>query len=227
MRYPPEQIEPLAAGYVLGTLQGPARRRFEALMRDRADVRAAVWRWEQRLHGFAGGLEPLRPPKRVWRGVRRRLGGGRSVAAREGVRWWPRLAVLVPVVAASAFWLGTTLAPPALPDRVAVFAAEDARALWIVTADVARGLLVVETAGVSPPADGAVYELWALPADAVPYSLGVLRAASGRYESSLSPAAGRALQAAASLAISVEPPGGSPTGQPTGPVIHQAALVRL
>ena len=33
MRYPPEQVEPLAAEFVVGTLHGAARRRFESLMR--------------------------------------------------------------------------------------------------------------------------------------------------------------------------------------------------
>ena len=50
MRYPPEQVDRLAAEYVLGTLHGAARRRMDRLMRDRADVRLAVWHWERGLH---------------------------------------------------------------------------------------------------------------------------------------------------------------------------------
>ena len=226
MRYPPEQVEPLAAEYVLGTLAGPARRRFESLMRDRADVRAAVWRWERELHALRHGVQPQRPPRRVWRGINRRIAADRSRTA-GSPGWWPRLAILAPVVAAVAFWLGSTLAPLPAPDRVAVFAAEGANTLWVITADVDRGTLVAETAGVEPPADDTVFELWALPPDAAPKSLGLLNTASGRYETELTTEVTAVLAASASLAISIEPPGGSPTGQPTGPVVYQASLVRL
>ena len=73
MRYDPDQVEYLAAEYVLGTLQGAARRRFDGLITDRADVRFAVWRWERHLNGIASGLEPHRPPQRVWNNIRQRI----------------------------------------------------------------------------------------------------------------------------------------------------------
>ena len=63
MRYDAAQVEHLAAEYVLGTLQGAARRRFDRLITDRADVRFSVWRWERHLNGFASGLEPHKPPR--------------------------------------------------------------------------------------------------------------------------------------------------------------------
>ena len=73
MRYDLAQVEYLAAEYVLGTLHGPARRRFDRLIADRADVRFAVWRWERHLNGFALNLEPRQPPRRVWKNIGRRI----------------------------------------------------------------------------------------------------------------------------------------------------------
>jgi len=224
MRYPPEQIDHLAGEYVVGTLHGRARRRFEALMRQRADVRYSVWQWEQVLYGLTASVDPVRPPRRVWRGIRRQVGGRRQVRA---TLWRPRFAIVTAAVAVLSFWLGTVFMVPEQPERMAVFADDASQALWIISADAERGRLVAETPGVAPAQDDRVYELWALPADGAPMSLGVLSIESGRYETALTPALIAAVEQSTSLAISLEPQGGSTTGAPTGPVVYQAALVNL
>lgn len=73
---------------------------------------------------------------------------------------------------------------------------------------------------------GRVAELWRIGADGVPRPLGLLTGARtitiplGREDRA-------ALAAGATLAISIEPPGGSPTKLPTGPVVATGALIRL
>ena len=74
MNYEPDAIELLAAEYVIGTLDGAARRRFEKLLTERADARLATWEWEQRLQTLCAGIEPVQPPRSVWRKIRRRIG---------------------------------------------------------------------------------------------------------------------------------------------------------
>ena len=74
---------------------------------------------------------------------------------------------------------------------------------------------------------GNVYQLWLLPPGANPLSLGLLTADSGVRETELSLAQIDALRITSTLAISIEPTGGSPTGLPTGPVVYQASLVNL
>ena len=69
--------------------------------------------------------------------------------------------------------------------------------------------------------------MWVLPAEGNPQSLGLLPVAGNSSRSTI-PAGLRALLVnAKGLAISVEPPGGSPTGLPTGPVVYQAPMVEL
>jgi anti-sigma-K factor RskA len=75
------------------------------------------------------------------------------------------------------------------------------------------------------PAD-RVAELWLIPADGKPRSLGLLRA-DRPVTLALSPNLAGQATAAAVLAVSLEPPGGSPTGAPTGPVIGQGKLINL
>lgn len=226
MRYSPQQVDHLAGEYVIGTLRGGARRRFEFLMHDRADVRLAVWEWEQLLHGLTSGIKPKQPPHSVWRGIQRRVGSADRESRRAG-SWWLRLAIVAPLIALAAFWLATMLPASIDPDRMAIFASDDAQALWVVSADTQDGVLVVETSGVAAAEDALVYELWALPDDGVPRSLGLLNTQSSRHKTELSLELLAVLDNSANLAISLEPTGGSPTGLPTGPVVYQAQLHRL
>jgi len=69
-------------------------------------------------------------------------------------------------------------------------------------------------------------ELWAIPADGKPVSLGVIPA-GGKGKVVLSDAQKALIGKPIALAVSLEPKGGSPTGQPTGPVLYQGALAAL
>lgn len=227
MNYPPDVIDLLAAEYVIGTLVGAPRRRFEKILSLRADVRLATWAWEQRLHGLCAEIEPVRPPRSLWRGIRRRIG-----QQEHGTRLAPRLAFagITAAIAMFAFYLGGLIQSdpvPGDPEHMAIFADETSRPLWVLSLDTDTGELVVQALGADPLGDDRVHELWALPAGGNPLSLGVLGVEPGRLERTLTPALVAAVEQSANLAISIEPAGGSPTGLPTGPVVHQAALISL
>ena len=227
MNYPPDVIELLAAEYVVGTLDGAARRRFEKLLSLRADVRHATWAWEQRLQVLCADVEPVRPPRSLWRSVRRRIGKSRRG---ERARWRFTFAAVTVALAVFAFWLGGIFGPqpaPDAPEHLVVFTDDEARALWVISLDADSGELVVESRGVAPLDGDRVHELWALPAAGNPVSLGLLNVDPGQLERTLAPDLVAAVAQSDSLAISIEPAGGSPTGLPTGPVVHQAVRVSL
>ena len=74
------------------------------------------------------------------------------------------------------------------------------------------------------PADAQrSHELWVIPQGGTPRSLGTL-SADRQSHKVLADALADLLQQGATIAISVEPMGGSPTGAPTGPVIATGAL---
>lgn len=81
-----ERNHALAAEYVLGTLTGAARRRFETWMLESPRVRRQVWYWERRFQALNGAIPERRPPTAVWRKVR-----GRIDRRGSGTRnlWWP------------------------------------------------------------------------------------------------------------------------------------------
>ena len=69
----PERLERLAREYALGTLAGPARRRFERLLREAPAAARAVGAWQERLSGLAGAVPAMQPSESVWKGLERRL----------------------------------------------------------------------------------------------------------------------------------------------------------
>ena len=84
-RYP-QLVDLLAAEYVLGTLRGGARRRFQTYAERDTAVRGAVDEWQRRISPMAELAEPRMPPAAVWDAIERRLSqaGCRDVAG-DGV----------------------------------------------------------------------------------------------------------------------------------------------
>lgn len=222
----PDRADALAADYVAGTLRGPARRRFEALLPGHPALQAAVRGWQARLLPLAGAVPPVAPPPRVWRGIEQRLWPAAAPA-----RWWQRLALwrgATGVAGLAALALAVALVLPAPPQAPVVIVlqstGEAAPAGFVasVSAD-GRALVTRPLMPVSLQAD-RVLELWSVPPQGNPRSLGLIAADGltvlppGRLPSTLLKGG------TAALAVSVEPPGGSPTGVPTGPVVYAGKL---
>src|SRR5437773_8992035 len=83
----PERLDRLAREYALGTLAGPARRRFERLLRQTPAAMRAVGAWQERLSGLAGAVPSMQPGESVWRGLEERLFASARVAPRSPRRW--------------------------------------------------------------------------------------------------------------------------------------------
>ena len=95
----------------------------------------------------------------------------------------------------------------------------------VASADQRGTVLRVNTLDPKIHVAGRSLELWALPRGGKPKSLGIVGSAN-RGSLKLLAAADQALGDVPALAISLEPPGGSPTGQPTGPVLYSGPCVK-
>lgn len=228
----PELRDLLAGQYVLGQLHGQVRARFERLLLGRPDYARAVAVWEERLVPLTQAVAPVKPPRRIWRRVSRQIHAeaGRGRPRRGLSRWYGNSGFALAGVAAAAFLvvLGLYLSRPSMtpaPSRVAVISTAKGSPRWVIT--IRNKRMQMRAVGqVSAPA-GKSYELWMLPAHgAKPVSLGLLPA-SGRASEALSARMLVALKSANGLAVSVEPAGGSPTGQPTGPVVYTAPIASI
>ena len=213
-----ELVDRLAAEYVLGTLRARARRRFERWLVS-PQVMQMVNAWEERLAGLEPPLERITPPATVWRGIERRIDLGRS--GRTGAMRWMALAASVLLAVFGYFALRE---PPLAPTSYALVAAADTQTIyWRVELLGDNQELRVKVQSPHALDAGKALELWILPAEGNPVSLGLLPA-SGELRRELSAAQRAALAGAKQLAVSLEPAGGSPTGLPTGTVLHVAPL---
>lgn len=220
-------VEHLASAYVLGTLAHGARRRFERLRRDRADVDLAVVRWEARLAGLAQSIPPVRPAPRVWRAIEART-RPREGELRGAGRGWLQLAgfgiggIAAGVLAAAAL---VAVAPSVFvsADRVAMRSGEKLPQSYVGLLTDAQGegkLLVsslrhgrtmtVKVIGPIAPAAGHLV-LWAVPADAPPFILGAVPR-SGSAASQLPDTSEKLLSKVRKLMVTEEA-----TAQPAGP----------
>jgi anti-sigma-K factor RskA len=228
-----ERLDRLAAEFALGTSPPRVRRRLMVIARRDRIVATALSEWERRLAGLAEAVPGVTPPPRVWQGIVARLGMEPARAARGAIPWPQRLGVWRGVAAASfvvAVALGISQwhgAPqPAAAPLVVVLAGSDAKAGLIATAVHGDRYLTLKPIGNAAPAAGRVFELWALPQAGAPQSLGVIPSGAVVRVPLRAPV-DEALSNIPALAVSVEPPGGSPTGQPTGPVLYSGAIERM
>jgi len=227
-RRDPETRRLLAAEYVLGTLRGPARRRFERLRNDDAAFCQDADDWETRLGHMVEALPGIEPPARVWQAIEQRIKPQPARASLwERLGFWRGLALAASAAAVALLVVVLWPATPELPggpSQVAVLSDAEARPAWLVRFDAPAGAAIVEPLGRAEPGPGKAYELWLLPSNnRPPVSLGLI-GAPGRQRLVLPAAAAGLLPDAAGVAISLEPGGGSPTGLPTGPVVFQGRL---
>ena len=228
----PERLDALAAQYVLGTLSRAARDRVARLASDDETVAAALRAWENRLLPLAESLLPLAPPERVWPAILDRIQD-----QRESVSIWANLGLwrgLTLTGFATAMALAVVLLTPRpetpIETLVVVLAGQDARPALVVSAGRSGRTLTVKAIAPIQPAADRVLQLWALPAQGRPRSLGLIPAtgaASSVVRLDLPAPVGLALQNIPALAVSLEPQGGSPTGMPTGPVLYSGPIQQL
>ena len=221
-----ELADRLAAEYVLGTLRGPARRRFEALLPAHPALRESVASWREQLLPLAASVPPVAPPDRVWAGIERQLFAAKATATSPPAasRWWQRLGPWralsgVATAAALALVLVLNQVPPPQPPVVIVLAANPEVAATFKASFVASisgdgRALVLRPLDPVPLQAGRALELWAVPPSGAPRSLGLVGA-----DRATTLVRTRLLADTAAFAISVEPAGGSPTGAPTGPIV--------
>ena len=245
----PELIERLAAAYVLGTLRGGARRRFEGLMASSIPMRLAVQRWERRLFWLSLRLKPVAPPARVWQQIESRIGPAKSIAVTPAPMTAPVTSshlwqAIAATVAGIALTLGFLLAnrTPEIQTRVQVqteirplesahtaIVADATAPIWVLNTYPGAGTqaaeLRVRAVREIALADNQSFELWMLPdSGSPPVSLGLLPR-TGSAVLPLNEEKLRTLIATSKVAVSIEPAGGSPTGAPTGPVPYVAPLL--
>jgi anti-sigma-K factor RskA len=219
-----------AAEYVLGVLdaaqRGAAERRID---RDPAFAREVAF-WEERLGGLAAAVPEVAPPRRLWSRIEDQIGNaGRagSVGLWRSLSFWRSLAFGASAFAAACLAaliyvgaVGTRGAP-----LIARLDADGGQAGFVAAVNTGDASLTIVPAALLGQEQKSL-ELWLIPPGDKPHSLGLIdpdRPVTVKVPKDLL----TQVNNAAALAVSLEPLGGSPTGEPTGPVIASGKLAQL
>lgn len=177
-----EHLDLLCAEYVLGTLDGPARRRFDALLAQRSDLRERLEAWDTRLNGLASGAAPVTPSPSVWEAVVHRIApepaqpGSRSAAA-STTPFWRALALGSSATAAVLAILLLTNRPEPVeePGYVVMLRDRSESPVWVINASPAADKLLIKTTAETNVPEGKRCYLWLQPPGSNErYRLGVL-----------------------------------------------------
>jgi anti-sigma-K factor RskA len=226
----PQLRDAIAAEYVLGTLQGAARRRFERSLKDDPRLRQLVAHWQGRLSPLDELAEPVRPRARVWRKIEERIAGARRRQWLSNVGFWQGASVLSTACAVLLALFIFLQSPPAPERMVVVMSANQGTPAMTVSWPMqSRGQpkLRIRVISHDEMELGTSWELWMLPGgDQKPMSLGLIDTRP-MQELAVPARLVPMINQAVGLAMSVEPVGGSPTGLPTGPVMYKGLSTRM
>lgn len=238
-----ERLNALAAEYVVGTLRGKARTRYQKLMMQYQAVSDATAQWEQYLTSFAETLPPVTPPANVWESIQIKLGHKAANDAgiatgvntpsdsgqvldfeKEKQKRWKNLSFLSTAATLVLAVLLFVMQPIPAPEvsHIAVVNNADNTPLWVI--EVSDETMNVKVTDAFVALADKDYELWMVPANGeAPISLGLMPEANG--DTRVTPDI-LLSQSIAALAVSLEAPGGSVTGAPTE-VLYIAPIVSV
>lgn len=222
------------AEYVLGVLDADTRAAVAHEVATRDEAAVAVALWQRRLSPLAEALPEVAPSAPVWPRIRQALGWdphleGQSVGFWSTPRPWQWLSLGTSL--ATAFCLFMLLRGPVVEipkaGHIAVMVSsirqDDGVTDWTATMDLDRKQIVMVPASAPAVPRGRSTQLWLIPAGKAPISVGVFAPGSTAVLP-LSAQLLAQLGPTAALAVSLEPSGGSPTGQPTGPVVARGSI---
>ena len=230
-----DDLHNAAAEYVLGTLPADERARLKVEMERNAELSTAVRWWERRLAGLGEAVTAEPVPARLWEAIEQATrqeasataGGtiaGNVVQLRRRLAVWRGAALAAGALAAGLAGVVVLdrLSVPAAPEGgryVAVVDAEGREPALIAEVDTRTGTIRVRSVAAEVPA-GRSLELWHIPEGQEARSLGVIEAGGPPTlaDRLAGPANGM-------IAVTLEPPGGSPTGVATGPVVYSGRLI--
>ncbi len=245
----PTEGDVLAGEYVLGVLDAEQRRIVEQRIAVESTFASEVVAWETHLMALAAEITPIPVPDYVWVRISRSLGFGlspRRIIQPERSSFWNNVgawrwlsaggfatAAICVIALVNLSRTPPPVAPPVAivpavvepAPMVSTLSREDGKPGFVATVDKHSGQMMLMP--MEPiTQQGRVQELWLIPADGRPRSLGIVsaeHAQSGRLPERMLPL----LDSSAILAITLEPPGGGPGGKPSGPITAKGAMALL
>ncbi|MDA7946283.1 MAG: anti-sigma factor [Hyphomicrobiaceae bacterium] len=239
-------LDIFAGEYALGTLDAEERAEAERLLQSDAGFARHVRDWERRLSPLSEAGEAVQPPASAWGRIASAIStgtvaasnplselAGQLVELKRSLSIW-RYATMTAMAAALALavvWLGglqSPFQPPAAPEEryVAMLKSDDGKMGFVVTMNMDGKQFAIKPVAAKQP-EGHSYELWAIMKDKKqPMTLGLVQTSAYAMMDAPPVLDSKELDKGVELAISMEPMGGAPKGQPMGPVMYAGLLVK-
>jgi anti-sigma-K factor RskA len=235
----PERLDRLSREYVLGTLTGRARRRFERMLAETPLAGRVVARWQQRFDVLAAGVPPVQPREQVWQSLQQRLFTARETRSSG---FWSRVqsvfsarvlgGVLAGVLMATVVlrlqpqWLDLETRSDSLPQSYVGLLVNDAGQATLLASSRRHGRsITVKLLQPLQVPDGQVARLWALPREGAPFLVGMVPA-RGSATIALTDSAEKLFFTVAKLGVTIEPVAAG-AAAPTTPFVASGHCVKL
>jgi anti-sigma-K factor RskA len=223
-----------AAEFALGTLSAEERATLAARRLREPELDDAIGDWEQRLAPLSESIPPMTPPHDFLSEVLARIDAGEPGATQADnvvdltrrLRRWRINAIAASALAAAlaiGIGLRESMRAPLPHEFVAVLQKSADAPAFVITVNIETRDLTVRPLAAPAQANKA-YELWIIDDKlGAPRSLGVIDNARptgnpglNRYD--------RSVVESATYAVTIEPPGGSPDGKPSGAPVFVGKL---
>jgi anti-sigma-K factor RskA len=226
--------DPIVAGeYVLGVLDASERSAVAQRIEDEPDFAREVAFWEERLGGLADEVKPVTPPEATWSHIEAAIAAP-TASPTLGSLWqnlffWRIIGIGSSALATASLvalaYLGTTTAPER-PPLLANLGQQSGQPGFVAAVGSGGSLIIVPASLLT--ANQKSMELWLIPtgAGAQPRSLGLI-APSQPVRITVPPNLAPFVTPDASLAVSLEEPGGSRTGLPSNEIVAVGKLTNL
>jgi anti-sigma-K factor RskA len=232
-----DDIDMLAAEYALGTLSADERTAVAQRAQTDASLAAAIDAWELRLAPLAETIPERAVPAGLWEKIEKRIDASTRTQlvanadvvrmARSLARWRTAAIGAFAIAASLMLFVGVReFFPPSGDKTLVAILQKDAQSpAFLVSVDLDKRQLTIRAVAAKPE-PGKSYELWLVHDDLkTPHSLGLIGDKPVTVGPSLTSYSPNVIEHS-TLAVSLEPPGGSPTGAPTGPVLWSGKLLQ-
>lgn len=223
----------LASEYILGTLQGKARKRFEKLLDSDPELRLRVQEWSHRLAPLSSGLKPIQPPATVWNRIQQQIGSKKS-GLLSRLHLWANLNFWRGLSMATASLLVAFISVSLLPvqqaaktdEMMVVVNNKFAQPVWIIETSAKDKMMKVKTLRNVDMGPDKACALWLTWDDGMTMSLGMLPEKTGMMEMKKPPMPGRSLDKA-KVVVSLEPMHDDNKAAIDGPLLFSEKFISI
>ncbi len=230
----PELFEQLAIEYAVGSMQGRAKKRFEALMETHFYLRAVVDAYENKFASLVELLPSTQPSNQVWKNIDAHIQTSTATTAQEvKTAWWKTnffkqgfgMAAMAVVVSAVLLLNPMTITPGAIATAYsAVLESNYSEAIAVTKIRKSDMTLSIDIMNKVTIADDMELTLWCHPkGGGMPMNMGTI-SNSGKTNIKISKAEWQEMENVGSLAISIEYKGEKTAMKPTGKILLQGQL---